>query len=214
MQTRKTPFLLILVSLCVVGCSSNRKEASTTTPATYGAGSFFSPGSTIAAKKMYVETVDCSGNPIGDGKWVDIPEPDRFPSGGFSRLEEYVARLLRSKAKLTSLIIATADQQNAMFVSFRDDLVQLHLCADTRPIPGTRHVIGNELAIRSYFKKLRIDPTEDYLAGNGGVKDATRCLTYPVIGDAKHISDLCISVFRDVFCVGDEKGIMITYQER
>src|ERR1043166_619283 len=177
MQCKNIPVLLILVTIVVPGCSSNRKEASPPPPASYGAGSFFSPGNTITAKKMYVETVDASGKPVGDGEWVSYPEPDRFPSGGFNRFPDYVSRLLSSKAAFTSLQISTVDQQNALLITFRDDWIELHLFADTTPIPGTKIIVGLEPVIRSYFRKLRIDPTEDYLAANGGIKDATRCLT-------------------------------------
>src|SRR5262245_37184747 len=119
--------------------------------------------------KMWVVTVDDDGNEK-DGHWVDIPEPDHFTSDGFAQLESYVSRLLRSSARFTSVIIATPDQQIAVSLWQRGGVPEFTLSVEWRSQPE------RERAVRQFFAERGLSASHDYLAGNGGVPDATRCL--------------------------------------
>src|ERR1700752_4966697 len=122
------------------------------------------------AKKMWVVTVDCNGKELGDGRWVDIPKPDSFSSDGFAHIESYISRLLRSSAPFTSLIVATPDGQIAVSLWQRGGVPEIWLSVQWRS------ETEREQAVRRFFSERGLSTSQDYLAGNGGIPDATRCL--------------------------------------
>ena len=156
---------------------------------------------------MYVRTVDADGKQIGDGKWVDVTETDHFPSHGFDHLESYIGRLLASPASFASLQIFTADGQRGLGLHHRDKQTEISLIIDWRREPA------KEAKIRDLFRALGLSPTQDYLAGNGNVRDAARVLTYPLPGGAHEISSLCQRILTEIYGVTADDGLNITYQD-
>ena len=154
---------------------------------------------------MWVVTVDENGRKLG--KWVDIPEPDSFASYGFAQIEHYVSRLLRSSARFTSLIIATPDQQTAVGLWQRDGVPEFTLSVDWRT------EAERERAIRQFFSQSEFSTSHDYLAGNGGVPDATRCLGYFLPRDVQFITTLTKDVFRQIYQLREQDGLDFTYEE-
>ena len=161
----------------------------------------------ITSPWMLVTTVDAHGNPIGAGKWVRNPDPAVVARDGMSRVAPYVARLMASRARFTSLIISTADGQGGFLVIHEHGQARLGLNVEWRSEPK------KERDIRKLFAGLGLAPTEDYLAGNGGVPDATRVLTYPVPGDAPHVAALCRRVLHEIYGVADTERLDFTYEE-
>lgn len=139
--------------------------------------------------KMWVVNVDENGNEK-DGRWVDVPKPDSFASDGFAHVERYVSRLLQSSARFTSVIIATPDQQMAIGLWQRGGVAEFTLSVEWRSEPE------RERAVRQFFSERGLSASHDYLAGNGEVPDATRCLGFFLPSDVQFITTLT----KDVLC--------------
>jgi hypothetical protein len=162
--------------------------------------------STPRFTKMWVVTVDENGKEK-DGHWVDIPKPDRFASDGFAQVESYVSRLLQSSARYTSLIIATPDQQIAVSLGQRGGIPDFSISVEWRSEPD------REKAIRQFFSERRLVTYHDYLAGNGGVPDATRCLDYYLPPDVQFITTLTKDVLREIYQLRELDALDFTYEE-
>ncbi len=156
---------------------------------------------------MRVVTVDENGKELGDVKWVDIPEPDHFASDGFAQIESYVSRLLRSSARYTSLIIATPDQQMAVSLGQRGGIPHFSISVEWRSEPD------REKAIRQFFGERKLATYHDYLAGNGGVSDATRCLDYYLPPDVQFITTLAKDVLRQIYQLWAQDALDFSYEE-
>jgi hypothetical protein len=159
------------------------------------------------AKKMWVVTVDCNGKELGNGRWVDIPKPDSFASDGFAHIEAYVSRLLRSSARFTSLIIATPDGQTAVSLWQRGGISEFTLSVEWRS------EAEQEQALRRFFSERGLSTSHDYLAGNGGVPDATRCLGHFLPADAQFITALTKDVLRQIYRVREQDALDFTFEE-
>jgi hypothetical protein len=159
------------------------------------------------ATKMRVVTVDENGNELGDAKWVDIPEPDHFATDGFAQIESYVSRLLSSSARFTSVIIATPDQQIAVSLWHRSGIPEFTLGVDWRSEPE------RERAVRQFFSAHGLSTSHDYLAGNGNVPDATRCLGYFLPPDAQFITTLTTDVLRQIYQLREQDALDFSFEE-
>jgi hypothetical protein len=159
------------------------------------------------ATKMRVVTVDENGKELGDAKWVDIPEPDHFTSDGFAQIESYVSRLLRSIARFTSVIIATPDQQTAVSLWQRAGVPEFTLSVEWRS------EAERERAVRLFFSERGLSTSHDYLAGNGGVPDATRCLGYFLPPDVHFITDLTKDVLRQIYQLQEQHALDFSFEE-
>lgn len=71
-----------------------------------------------------------------------------------------------------------------------------------------------EAAIRAFFDSLSVEPTEDYLAGNGLVRDASRILSYPIQGDASTITELAKRILEELCGISPEEALNIEYSDR
>ena len=161
----------------------------------------------MRATKMWARTVDENGNDLGDGHWVDIPEPDSFASDGFAHIERYVSRLLQSSARYTSLIICTPDEQIAVGLGQRGGIPDLSISVDWRSEPD------REKAIRKFFSERKLATYHDYLAGNGDVPDATRCLDYQLPPDVQFVTTLTKDVLREIYQLREHDALDFTYEE-
>lgn len=159
-------------------------------------------------RKMWVRSVGQSGNQLGEVRQVTLPETEQVPAEGLAHVGEYVSRLLGSEAAFASLIIATLDRQRGFLVWRRGGEITVSTHVDWRMDPQ------REQAIRQFFSSRGLAPTQDYLAGNGGVPDATRCLSYPCGSDARQIADVYRSLLSEVFGVAEAEGLGFCYQER
>jgi hypothetical protein len=157
--------------------------------------------------KMKVITVDEKGRQVGKAKWVSVPEPVHFPSNGFSYIESYVTRLLASSAPFTSLIIGTPDQQTAILLNKKDAIAAIHFSVDWRKEPE------RERAIRKFFADRKIPTSLDYLAGNGGVSDAMRCLGYKLQSYSGNIATLTQELLQQVYEIDPNSALNFTFEE-
>ena len=158
-------------------------------------------------KKMWVHSVDQNGQDLGDGHWVDIPEPDSFAADGFSHVEGYVSRLLGSTARFTSLGISTPDEQIAVGLWQRGGVPEFSLTVEWRREPE------RERSIRQFFADRGFACREDYLAGNGGVPGATRCLTYSAPPDGRIITRVTRDILRDIYGIRESDALDFAYEE-
>lgn len=156
---------------------------------------------------MWVATVDEHGNDLGDGRWVKIPKPDIFKHDGAGQIQSYVSRLLRSTARFSSLIIATPDQQVAVSLWQRGGIPEFSLSLQWRSEPE------RERAVRQFFTERGISTSQDYLAGNGDVPDATRFLAYFLPSDGPFITGITQDVIRRIYGVRDQDPLNFTFRE-
>src|SRR6266700_5003296 len=94
--------------------------------------------------------------------------PDRYSTDGFDHIESYVSRLMAPSQKKRFVHIFTPAGDRGFGLYADDVKTEAQLNVQWRQEPQ------QEAAIRAFFDALGIQPTGDYLAGNGGVPDATR----------------------------------------
>lgn len=160
------------------------------------------------SKKMWVATVDENGRHLGDGHWVKIPPPDKFSSDGFAQIQSYVSRLVRSSARAASLMITAPDHRMAVSILQRGRVLEFSLIVQRDSEPG------REDAIRQFFATHGLSPSSDYLAGNGGVPEAVRCLGYSLPQDERFITDIASDLLCKIYSLRKEDGLHFTYQEQ
>jgi hypothetical protein len=159
------------------------------------------------ATKMRVVTVDECGKELGDAKWVDLPAPDHFASDGFVQIESYVSRLLRSSGRFTSVIIATPDGQMAVGLWQRAGVPEFTLSVDWRS------EAERERTVRQFFSERALSTSHDYLAGNGGVPDATRCLGYFLPPDVQFITALTKDFLCRIYRLREHGALDFSFEE-
>ena len=71
-----------------------------------------------------------------------------------------------------------------------------------------------EAAIRAFFSSLGIAPSQDYLAGNGGVPDATRILDYPIKGSTAEVTALTKRILQELCGVSATEALDISYGDK
>jgi len=160
------------------------------------------------SERMWVVTVDENGDEK-DGHWVDIPEPDHFAADGFAQVDDYVSRLLRSSARFASVIIGTPDQRKAVCLWRRGGVPEFTFLVEWRSEPE------RERAIRQIFAERGLSVSHDYLAGNGGVPDVTRCLgNFLPPDDVQFITALTKDVLRQIYQLREEEALDFTFGEK
>jgi hypothetical protein len=133
--------------------------------------------------------------------------PDRFTVGAFDHIESYVSRLMTSssKSRWVSLFTPAGDRGFALHAG--DAGVEAHIDVEWRVEPQ------REATIRGFFNSRGIAPTEDYLAGNGDVPDATRLLAYPLAGGSLEIATLTKRILQELCGVSPSEPLDIGYTE-
>lgn len=142
--------------------------------------------------------VDKDGNPLGPPE--DIPEPDSV-TNGLAAIPAYVARFIGSTAPFASLSVLTADGSRGCGLTRRDGKMQIFFPVDWRRQPEQEH------RLREFFAQRSIAPVHDYLAGNGGVPDATRILMYPLPNSPESVAALCSDLLDSCFGVTSEETL-------
>jgi hypothetical protein len=134
--------------------------------------------------------------------------PNRYTVGAFEHIESYVSRLIASssKSRWVSLFTPAGDRGFALHAS--DAGVEAHISVEWRDEPQ------REAAIRGFFDSRGISPTEDYLAGNGDVPDATRLLAYPLAGGSSDVAALTKRILQELCGVSPAEPLNIGYTER
>jgi hypothetical protein len=151
-----------------------------------------------------------------NGGWVTIsrrgirvdPAPIRYTSEAFEQVEAYVVRLMASDRRKRYLDFFTPAGDRGFGLWVTDGPIEAHFTVEWRQEPE------REKAIRGVFASLSIDPSEDYLAGNGGVPDATRLLAYPLSGDAKDVAALAKRILQELCYVSPTEPLDIGYREQ
>jgi len=134
--------------------------------------------------------------------------PDQFATNGISHMDPYVERLLGSKAPMAFLMIFTPDGKRGFGLTSKEGRVEAGLVIDWRQEPE------RETNVRAFFAKIGVAPSTDYLAGNGGVNDATRLLSYPVKGNSKELTALAERILKELCNVSENDGLNITFREK
>ena len=136
------------------------------------------------------------------------PAPDHFEKNGFDHIEPYVSRLLVPSNRFKFVQIFTPDGNRGFGLTARGGVVEAGLNLEWRQ-EGQR-----EATIRSFFGSLGVEPSQDYLAGNGGVPDATRILEYPVKGSAPQVTALSRRILQELCGVSPTEALNISYGEK
>lgn len=134
--------------------------------------------------------------------------PDHYATNGFDHIEPYVARLLVPTKRFKSLSIFTPDGNRGFGFNARDGKVEAGLTVEWR------QEAQKEAAIRAFFSSLGISPSRDYLAGNGGVPDATRILDYPITGSTAEVTGLTKRILQELCGVLPTEALDISYRDQ
>jgi hypothetical protein len=132
--------------------------------------------------------------------------PDHYATNGFDHIEAYVARLLVPTNQFKFLQLFTPDGTRGFGFDAKDGVVHAVLTIEWR------QESQRETAIRAFFSSLGIAPSRDYLAGNGGVADATRMLEYPVIGSTAEMTKLTKRILQELSGVSPTEALDIKYE--
>ena len=135
------------------------------------------------------------------------PAPDHYPTNGFDRIEPYVSRLLVPTNRFKFLSMFTPDRNRGFGLDAKDGVVEASLTVEWR------QEAQREATIRSFFSSLGIAPSRDYLAGNGGVADATRILHYPVKGTVSEMTALTKRILQELCSVSPTEALDISYTD-
>lgn len=134
--------------------------------------------------------------------------PDHYATNGFQHIQPYVARLLVPTKQFKFLQIFTPDGRRGFGFSAKDGVVQASLTVEWRQEPQ------REATIRAFFSALGIAPSMDYLAGNGGVPDATRVLEYPIAGSTADVTALTKRILQELCGVSPTEALDISYEDK
>ena len=136
------------------------------------------------------------------------PAADHFERNAFDHIEAYVSRLLVPSNRFKFLHIFTPDGNRGFGLTARGGVVGAGLNLEWR------NESQREATIRSFFGSLGIAPAQDYLAGNGGVPDATRILEYPVRGSTAEVTALSKRILQELCGVSPAEALNISYGEK
>jgi hypothetical protein len=136
------------------------------------------------------------------------PPPDHYTTDAFDHIESYVSRLLAPSGRFKSVSIFTPNGQHGFGLFARDGKVEASLYVEQH------QEAKRETTIRTFFKLMGIDPSQDYLAANGGVPDATRCLSYPITGSTAEVTALTKRILQELCGVSPTEALDIGYSEK
>ena len=131
--------------------------------------------------------------------------PAHYASNGFDHLEPYISKLLATTNGYRFLHIFTPDGKHGFGFSARDGAVEASLTVEWR------QEAQREATIREFFSSLRITPSRDYLAGNGGVPDATRLLAYRISGSSVEVTALTKRILAELCGIVPTEALDIKY---
>jgi hypothetical protein len=131
--------------------------------------------------------------------------PDHYASNGFDHLEPYISKLLVPTNGYKSLHIFTPDGKRGLGFAARDGFVEAFLTIEWR------QETQREAAIRQFFASLGMTPLRDYLAGNGGVPDATRVLEYHISGSTTEATVLTKCILQELCGIAPTEALDIKY---
>jgi hypothetical protein len=161
---------------------------------------------TVRGYKMKMSYVDREGRKTRPSHWVDVPAATRH-ANGLAEIEGYVARVIASKAKSTSVQFSTKSGNTAISVAKYEGKLTLGL------VTGTKRERAREAAIRQFFASRSIQPSADYLGANGGVPNATRVLDFPMPQDSTAIAQIAADLLREIYRLRDSTTLDIRYTE-
>lgn len=131
--------------------------------------------------------------------------PAHYATNGFDHIEPYVSRLLVPTNHFKFLQLFTPDGSRGFGFRARDGVVEAGLTVDWR------QEAKKEADIRAFFSSLGIAPSRDYLAGNGGVPDATRILDYRITGSTREVVALTKRILHELCGVSPTEALDISY---
>jgi hypothetical protein len=137
------------------------------------------------------------------GHWVPVPKPDRIEERGMDHLERFIAVVLESPAKFTTVDIRVPRRDVAMYVGRHSKPGVLHLML---------HVYQNteeERAVRAFFSERQVAPLIDY-GPDRPIANPVRGLQYPLPSNATAAAVLLRDFLQTVYEVTEEDGIDFT----
>jgi hypothetical protein len=164
----------------------------------------------LVPRDMFIIFHRRDGGTVAFSRWRIEFEgpPDRYATGAFDRIESYVSRLMAEPRKSRSVSIFTPAGGRGFALHASDGATEAHLTVEWRQDPK------REAAIRAFFESREISATEDYLAGNGGVPDATRLLAYPLAGSPSEVATATKRILEELCGVSSAEPLNIRYSER
>lgn len=138
------------------------------------------------------------------GRWVPVPKTECFATNGQAHIPRFMATVLESTTKFTSLRIELPGHDVAIGVCRHRDERSLALVLF---VPRNT---GREQATRDFFLKHHIAPTADYLP-RPQTSTSVRILQYPLPQDATSAADLISNFLQTVHYLAAGAGIDFTF---
>ncbi|HVT11115.1 MAG TPA: hypothetical protein VHE55_02520 [Fimbriimonadaceae bacterium] len=160
-----------------------------------------------ASPERFIQVLDSNGKVL-ESKWEPYRAPDHFDEDGLSHLKPYVQRLLDSHNWFTTISIFTPDGQHGFALWKQGGVVTANLIVEARKEPA------REKRIREFFAGRSIQPSEDYMAGNGGVSDSTRVMSWPITGNADTVTSLAQRIAQELCDIPNHSGLDIQFEEQ
>ncbi len=129
------------------------------------------------------------------------PPPQTYSTNGLAHVKSYVSRLQTSGKKRSSVIISTLDGQHSMLLIRDAGQTFLSISADR-----TRQD-GQERRITAFFGRLGMITVADRLSSYRNIPDGLHTWHFALPEDGEAVSQLCISIFTDLFEVSDQSGL-------
>jgi hypothetical protein len=136
----------------------------------------------IRRAHIIVQTAWGGSRAIGLNNVIDLPAADHFATNGSEHIAPYIAHLFDPSNDFKSLSVFTADGERGLSLHARNARIEVVLTVSKLTASE------RERLIRSYFGSRGIKPSQDYLAGNGLIPNATRFLIYPISGSSDEVT--------------------------
>jgi hypothetical protein len=159
---------------------------------------------------MHVVSVDNTGKQVGKEEIVRIPDPDSTPRYGLSHVGEQVERLFKAAGKRPTLSMFTTDGMRGFGLTRANGQTSVDITVEVAPAAAAEP--QKEAAIRAYFKSRNLYPTEDYMAANGGIPNATRVLSFPLPGTSEQVTAAATKLLKDIFQIREDEAISFTLE--
>jgi len=135
----------------------------------------------------------------------EIVRKRRFSINNSENLKLHISRLLASPDDSRSLLIQCVKSERGFSLLKLDSTVQALFTVDSQDSSG------REAALRSFFRELGTDPTNNSVGGNGTDSGRFLCLSYSLRGDAAELTALTKRILVELCGISPQETIRVSY---
>jgi hypothetical protein len=140
-------------------------------------------------------------------KWELEPSTTNFQSGGFLSIESCIDRLFRSPNQSATVVVTTSDCPFAVLLRRQDGRTLLSVGPDP---PDRTLNDAEETKIKEFFAGRGTKPIREVRSADPLYDHGRYGIEFLVSSDSKAISQLCVSLFSDLYGATDRHGVSVT----